>query len=357
MGEIGGRVVDGRQAVAHSSGATVTPIRRAPGCVACGSPATSPGGDVPDYVQGRPRRTIATCNECGSAFAVDRSVVRGLYEAIYTYAAVLPAYRRYNQYAKLVDRHPEPLAALARLDEVHQALHHYFGKVRTSPGRVLELGSGLGYNTAALRAAGVDALGADLSEPAVRAARARYGRHFEVLPPQLAKRDWIGAFDVVVAAEVLEHVEDPGGFLRTAARYLAPGGTVVVITPRRPDRTDVLWNTDAPPVHLSWFTQQGLAQLAERVGLQAEFLELPPRPPTMTRLLGNDRLGEPILDAWLQPLHRVPFTAQLGAIIRRTPRVYLAVSALIRACYRLTGNPAARTPEHNAMLVGLLRAP
>ncbi|MEZ5235900.1 MAG: hypothetical protein R2749_24870 [Acidimicrobiales bacterium] len=119
----------------------------------------------------------------------------------------------------------------------------------------------------------------------------------------------------------------------------------------------MLWNTDALPVHLSWFTQQGLAQLAERVGLQAEFLELPPRPPTMTRLLGNDRLGEPILDAWLEPLHRVPFTAAR----RHHPPHAAGLPGGQRPHPGLL--PPHRQPRRphpraqRAMLVGLLAAP
>jgi glycosyltransferase involved in cell wall biosynthesis/SAM-dependent methyltransferase len=38
-------------------------------------------------------------------------------------------------------------------------------------------------------------------------------------------------FDLVLASEVLEHVPDPGGFLRTLARLLTPSGTLVLTTP------------------------------------------------------------------------------------------------------------------------------
>jgi glycosyltransferase involved in cell wall biosynthesis/SAM-dependent methyltransferase len=40
-----------------------------------------------------------------------------------------------------------------------------------------------------------------------------------------------GPFDLVLASEVLEHVPDPHGFLRTLARQLAPSGVLVLTTP------------------------------------------------------------------------------------------------------------------------------
>ncbi len=38
-------------------------------------------------------------------------------------------------------------------------------------------------------------------------------------------------FDVILASEVIEHLINPGGFLSSAARHLAPGGRVLITTP------------------------------------------------------------------------------------------------------------------------------
>ena len=42
-----------------------------------------------------------------------------------------------------------------------------------------------------------------------------------------------GPFDVVLTMEVIEHVADPGEFLRTCARLLKPGGLMIVATLNR----------------------------------------------------------------------------------------------------------------------------
>jgi len=46
-----------------------------------------------------------------------------------------------------------------------------------------------------------------------------------------------GGFEAIVMADVIEHLEDPVGALRTAAALLAPGGALCVVTPDPASRT------------------------------------------------------------------------------------------------------------------------
>jgi hypothetical protein len=57
-------------------------------------------------------------------------------------------------------------------------------------------------------------------------------------------------------------------------RLLTPNGRVIVTTPNRDAYdADVVWETDPPPVHLSWFSEEGIRRLASRAGLTASFVD------------------------------------------------------------------------------------
>ena len=124
-------------------------------------------------------------------------------------------------------------------DDLHPPLverRRAFLLARVSPGdRVLDLGCGEGDFTAALAAAGTDALGADVSERALEHARARHpDLRFELVPPH-GPFPWPdGAFDVVWASEVVEHVLDTARWLSEVRRVLTPGGRLLLTTPDHP---------------------------------------------------------------------------------------------------------------------------
>jgi ubiquinone/menaquinone biosynthesis C-methylase UbiE len=105
--------------------------------------------------------------------------------------------------------------------------------VHVRPGdRVLDLGCGEGDFTAVLANAGAHPVGADVAERALERARRRHPElRFELVPPH-GPLPWDdGAFDVVWASEVLEHVADTARWLSEVRRVLAPGGRLLVTTP------------------------------------------------------------------------------------------------------------------------------
>ncbi len=80
-------------------------------------------------------------------------------------------------------------------------------------------------------------------------------------------------FDVILATEIIEHVEDPGRLLRSLAKHLAPGGRLLITTPNPHHSAQLskIWRKGAPNVHsehVLWLCPTTLARLFERVGLR-----------------------------------------------------------------------------------------
>ncbi|MGH3417729.1 MAG: class I SAM-dependent methyltransferase [Actinocrinis sp.] len=120
-----------------------------------------------------------------------------------------------------------------------------FDRFPVSPGdRVLDLGCGGGRHAFALLRKGADVVALDYSMSEVESVNAMFAAMREAgeVPPdaraaavrgdayKLPFPD--GAFDVVVAAEVLEHLHDDARVFAELNRVLKPGGRIAVTVPR-----------------------------------------------------------------------------------------------------------------------------
>jgi SAM-dependent methyltransferase len=107
---------------------------------------------------------------------------------------------------------------------------------RFSPRSVLDVGCGNGtYLTAPLaeRYTGADFIGIDSDERTIAVARSLYqmpNLHFYT-DEEFKHLAFERQFDWIIASEVIEHVEQPGEFLRFLHSKLAPGGHVLITTP------------------------------------------------------------------------------------------------------------------------------
>lgn len=146
---------------------------------------------------------------------------------------------------------------------------------------ILELGCSTGRTSEVLRHWGRRVVGIEFDATAAAEARQHAD---EVIVGDLDDRDTLGrlgdrTFDMVLAADVLEHLRDPLGCLRDAVTRLRPGGVVVLSIPNvahgdirlallegRFEYTDVglLDRT-----HISLFTIQSLRALITDAGLVA----------------------------------------------------------------------------------------
>lgn len=109
-----------------------------------------------------------------------------------------------------------------KLDYFHERIGPLAGR------RVLDVGCGGGLVAEELARRGAQVTGIDVSEHALRTARAHAAAGGLSILYQRAPAEALpfadGAFDAVVCADCLEHVEAPDRVVAEAARVLAPGG-------------------------------------------------------------------------------------------------------------------------------------
>ena len=95
--------------------------------------------------------------------------------------------------------------------------------------RAADLGTGPGAMAERLRKMGCDVLAVDRDSQGFEAGVPHISLDFD--QADFASQLGPGAFALVTAIEVIEHVESPIGFLRNVRRLLAPDGVAVLTTP------------------------------------------------------------------------------------------------------------------------------
>jgi SAM-dependent methyltransferase len=77
-------------------------------------------------------------------------------------------------------------------------------------------------------------------------------------------------YDVVCSFQVAEHVTDPLAFVRAMRDALKPGGLLLLGVPFWPTPLTAIPNfvLNAPPHHLTWWSEQALRALCDKLGLE-----------------------------------------------------------------------------------------
>ena len=121
-------------------------------------------------------------------------------------------------------------------DLMNEHLARYAFAARLARGkRVLDAGCGTGYGAAELAKNAAAVTGVDQSDEAVAFARENYRLpNLNFLAASVVALPYPGAsFDLVVAFEVIEHLDAWHEFLLEVRRVLAPGGQFIVSTPNK----------------------------------------------------------------------------------------------------------------------------
>lgn len=200
-------------------------------------------------------RTIVRCTACGFLFLnprPDRASLKAFYDP-------------FSSYSYKVQGKPYYECA----DSFIQAYHEWLKAIEAviDKGRLLEIGSALGYFLEAARQRGWKPQGVEISRGGAEYCRRTYG--IDVHCGEVHDAGFpSGYFDCVVTVHTLEHMEDPFACMRECHRILRTGGLFVVEVPYVRDEStpEDLDEGAGMPAHLSFFTEQSLRSLLQAAG-------------------------------------------------------------------------------------------
>jgi 2-polyprenyl-3-methyl-5-hydroxy-6-metoxy-1,4-benzoquinol methylase len=145
-------------------------------------------------------------------------------------------------------------------------------------GTFFEVGCGAGYFLYYMKKRSWKALGCDVDPSAVKAGK-------EMLNVEVIHSNFHASIvedhslDVLAAFEVIEHLEDPIGFLHLASKKLRKGGYLFLSTPNAGTKWPQHWSkerTVLPPFHLTVFSERSMQRAAESAGFEVvEFKQKP----------------------------------------------------------------------------------
>jgi len=144
----------------------------------------------------------------------------------------------------------------------------YLGNIK--PGRLLGVGCGNGARLAYLADLGWSVEGQEV-DPISAAAAEKYGMKVHLGPLDVLNLP-AASYDAIVMHHVIEHVHDPLKLLMECRRLLAPGGTIISITPNGKSCGHKIfkahWRGLEPPRHLFIYTPKSLQRLAQKAGFK-----------------------------------------------------------------------------------------
>jgi len=212
-------------------------------CVACGSKESQPLG-VKNELE------LLRCRRCSTIYTPYSPWYSSefFYEVYYPEQSLAP-----------------PAFVQTRLEEITAGFSRY-----REQNRLLDIGCGAGGLLVAARKNGWDAQGLEVAEQAIGYVR---NLGFEVFQGELQQAEFPSEhFDVITAAEILEHLSEPRVLVQEVARVLRPGGLFWATTPHaRGLSARVLglkWRCVWPPEHLQLFSLAGMKALLHDAGFK-----------------------------------------------------------------------------------------
>ena len=178
----------------------------------------------------------------------------------------------------------------AKFAEILDELEPYRGE-----GSLLDVGTSIGLFLHQAAERGWRGLGTEFGRRALAYARDELG--VEAVDTPIEELD--GEYDVVTVLSVLEHVNEPRGFLREVRRLLKPGGATYLIVPNVDSLATRVLHEKAATFdgrnHLLYFSPRTLRDLLEREGF--DVVETRTRVASLDPVLEWLTYNEPYSDA------------------------------------------------------------
>lgn len=139
----------------------------------------------------------------------------------------------------------------------------------TSGRKIFDIGAATGYFLDLAKKRGWETFGSDISKYAAEIAGQR---GHKVIYGDLVNAKIDEQYDVVTLWDVLEHLKDPGKYLKIANKILADSGILFINTVNIQSTWAKLlgkrWHLIVPPEHLFYFSPQSLKLLLEKAGFE-----------------------------------------------------------------------------------------
>jgi 2-polyprenyl-3-methyl-5-hydroxy-6-metoxy-1,4-benzoquinol methylase len=136
--------------------------------------------------------------------------------------------------------------------------------------KVMEIGCGGCYILERLAANGFDVMGID---PSPIAARKGLEKNIPIVPEFFLSAEIPGVFDLILQADVLEHVSDPAGFLMKQKAQLSKQGMIIISVPDCTASVELGDVSMALHQHLNYFSIDSLAEVVRAAGLEVMAIE------------------------------------------------------------------------------------
>jgi len=230
-------------------------------CSVCGSTRHTLKYALPDWAYGTPGTFhLVTCDECGHLYQSPRP----------TQAAIGRFYpAHYQPFGRAIeDVYRSPVMRWLKHRQLRTRCLQVY-RLRTQ-GALLDVGCATGLFLNEMRRYGQWRLaGIEIAPEASAYARERF--HLDVFSGPIEDAPWPnGSFDVITLWDVLEHLPDPNGALRSLGRLLSKEGLLILSVPNL-DSIDArifgrYWTGLDAPRHFWVFRKRDIVRLCEAAG-------------------------------------------------------------------------------------------